>query len=143
MYIFVFIISSLGIYFGLNLFPGFSDTLILALSSIPLLFAFYQLIRLIKLSKILYNSWEFSITEDMVVIKKGIIFEKITHIPMNRVQHINTIQGPIMKKYNLREISINTAGGSHNIVCLENERALELQKIIGNYAERSNLENEI
>ncbi len=142
IYIVISILLSLGIYFGLNFFTSLVK-LSFILSMLPLIVVFYQLIRLIKLSKILYDQWEFSITENMITIKNGILFEKIIYIPMSRVQYINTSQGPIMKKYNLREVTINTAGGSHSIVCLENERALEVQKIIANYAERSCMENEL
>ncbi|MEG0641183.1 MAG: PH domain-containing protein [Clostridium sp.] len=128
---------SIGIFMGLNHFTPLSMKIILLICGLPLLGILYSIIRLVKLSVMIYESWSYSIKEDMVILYSGIIFKQTKYIPMSRVQHIHTNQGPILKRYNLREVTISTAGGSHEIPCLEDEVAINLQETIANSAERS------
>lgn len=116
-------------------------TIVIVIAVVLLLIGSFNIIEILVISKIRYNSWYFSINEEMIIIKNGVIIKKITYIPMSRVQHVNTSQGPIMKKYNLREITINTSGGVHSIPCIEGEKALLIQETVANFAEGSSEEN--
>ena len=53
---------------------------------------------------------------------------------MVRVQHVDTEQGPILKKYNLANISISSAATVHTIPMLLTEDADELRGKISELA---------
>jgi len=59
---------------------------------------------------------------------------KRTLIPMVRVQHVDTAQGPILKKYDLSNISISTAATTHIIPMLITEDADRLRSRISELA---------
>ncbi|HLS67353.1 MAG TPA: PH domain-containing protein, partial [Pseudogracilibacillus sp.] len=46
-----------------------------------------------------------------------------TIIPMIRVQHVDTKQGPILKRYSLATVSISTAATVHEIPALNEAEA--------------------
>ena len=47
-----------------------------------------------------------------IVFKSGIIWRSITAIPFNRVQHVETSNTPLDRKFDLANLQIFTAGGS-------------------------------
>lgn len=53
---------------------------------------------------------------------------------MIRVQHVDTIQGPLLKKYRLSTISISTAATTHEIPALDENEADELRISIAKLA---------
>lgn len=78
-----------------------------------------------------YQYHRYEITAEDLSFQEGYIFRTITHVPINRIQHIETEQGPFLRKENLMEIVIHTAASSHNISGLDVEEAVQLrQKII-------------
>jgi len=52
---------------------------------------------------------------------------KRTLIPMIRVQHVDSSQGPLLKKYRLASVTISTAATVHEIPALDEEEAEELR----------------
>lgn len=82
--------------------------------------------------KLKWNRWRYDVRESEIELQQGVIFTKRTLIPMNRVQHIDTKQGPILKKYNLATVAISTAATTHEIPALDVEEAEELRFFIGN-----------
>lgn len=136
----IYLALILGVYFILPIFIN-KPIVTICIIAVILILLIFELLNILKISKVKLNSWYFSISEKMIIIKKGIFIKKVIYIPMSRVQHVNTSQGPLMKKYNLREIIINTAGGTHSIPCIEGEKALFIQETIAGYAEGSSEEN--
>lgn len=57
-----------------------------------------------------WEEYAFEVRDDEVVVSKGVLFTRRTSIPFARIQNINVIQGPIMRRYELQSISIETAG---------------------------------
>ena len=47
-----------------------------------------------------------------IVFKSGIVWRSITAIPFNRVQHVETSNTPLDRKFGLANLQIFTAGGS-------------------------------
>lgn len=70
-----------------------------------------------------WKIWRYEVREQEIEIQSGLFVVKRTLIPMVRVQHVDTAQGPILKKYNLANISISTAATVHTIPFLESEEA--------------------
>ncbi len=46
-----------------------------------------------------------------IIFRKGVLFQSLTTIPFNRVQHCEIKQGPIERYFNLKTLEIYTAGG--------------------------------
>lgn len=70
-----------------------------------------------------WEHWRYDVREHEIEIQSGLFIIKKTLIPMVRVQHVDTAQGPILKKYNLANISISTAATTHIIPMLISEEA--------------------
>ena len=78
---------------------------------------------IIVFPSIRWNVWRYEVREQEIEIQSGLFVVKRTLIPMVRVQHVDTEQGPILKKYNLANISISSAATTHTIPMLDLEDA--------------------
>lgn len=74
-----------------------------------------------------YRRWRWEVTEDEVRLQKGLLVVERAVIPMVRVQHVDTSQGPIMGAFGLSEVRVWTAAGSHSIPALADEDAQRLR----------------
>lgn len=81
-----------------------------------------------------YMRWRFDVSEEEVDILEGVLIRKRTIIPLVRVQHVNTSQGPILRWLGLSTVSISTAAGEHPIPALSVEAADELRDRIAVWA---------
>ncbi len=82
------------------------------------------------LPKIRWKRWKYDVTDKGIDMQRGIIIKKRTIVPINRIQHVDTRQGPLYRKYGLSSISMSTAATTHEIPALNEERAVELREII-------------
>lgn len=80
--------------------------------------------------KVRWSRWRYEVRETEIELQHGIFIVKRTLIPMVRVQHVDTAQGPILKKYDLSAISISSAATVHSIPMLAAEEADELRNRI-------------
>lgn len=80
--------------------------------------------------KIRWQRWRYEVREQEIELQHGLFIVKRTLVPMVRVQHVDTEQGPILRKYDLSEISISTAATTHTIPALITEEADELRSRI-------------
>ena len=75
----------------------------------------------------------FAIREKDIIFQSGLIIRRKTHVPFNRVQHVEVNQGIIDRYVNLAKLKIFTAGGSRSdlsIPGLKNEDALKMKSFI-------------
>lgn len=77
--------------------------------------------------KIRWERWRYEVREQEIELQHGLFIVKRTLVPMVRVQHVDTEQGPILRKYDLAEISISTAATTHTIPALVTAEADELR----------------
>jgi membrane protein YdbS with pleckstrin-like domain len=77
--------------------------------------------------KVRWMRWRYEVREQEIELQHGLFIVKRTLVPMVRVQHVDTEQGPILRKYNLSSITISTAATSHTIPALITEEADELR----------------
>lgn len=77
--------------------------------------------------KLRFKRWRFEIFEEEIYIQHGILIVTRTLIPMVKVQHVDTEQGPILKKYQLATVTISTAATTHKIPALLEEDASNLR----------------
>ena len=59
-----------------------------------------------------YSSLKYVLEDDKITVTKGIWWKKKSFVPYNRITNVNTIQGPISRKFGLGTLSIQTAGYS-------------------------------
>ena len=93
-----------------------------------LLSFYYAYLFIFLFPKISWLRWRYEVRESEIELQHGLFIVKRTLIPMVRVQHVDTSQGPILRKYNLAGITISTAATNHTIPALVMEEADELTK---------------
>ncbi|RHW34866.1 hypothetical protein D1B31_19585 [Neobacillus notoginsengisoli] len=81
-----------------------------------------------------WKRWRYEVREQEIEIQKGLFVIKRTLVPMVRVQHVDTSQGPILRKYKLATVSVSTAATIHEIPALEEEEAEALRVQISRLA---------
>lgn len=80
--------------------------------------------------KVRWQRWRYEVREQEIELQHGLFIVKRTLVPMVRVQHVDTEQGPILRKYDLAQISISTAATTHTIPALVTAEADELRNRI-------------
>ena len=87
----------------------------------------YGVLFIYLFPKIRWERWRYEVREQEIELQHGLFIVKRTLVPMVRVQHVDTEQGPILRKYDLAEISISTAATTHTIPALITAEADELR----------------
>ena len=59
-----------------------------------------------------YASISYTLTDNEIVVHKGVWWKKKGYVPYNRITNINIIQGPISRHFQLGTVLIQTAGFS-------------------------------
>ena len=106
-------------YKGSNSFEWSIGTAILALVFYILIVAF--------LPQLSWSRWSYQIDDKGIQMRRGIIWIKYTEVPINRIQHVDSSQGPIYRSYGLSVIRFSNAATSHEIPALEEKLAHELK----------------
>ena len=91
--------------------------------------------------KLKYKYFRYQVLEDEIKIHSGIWFKEEVSVPLFRVQNIDTTVGPIMKKMNLKGISLQTSAERLYIPELENQKADELRSDIRTLVNRNSQKN--
>ena len=111
----------------LTYFLGGPGWLYAIYAGIPVLFGF---LFIYLFPKIRWQRWRYEVREQEIELQHGLFIVRRTLVPMVRVQHVDTEQGPILRKYDLAEISISTAATTHTIPALITAEADELRSRI-------------
>ncbi len=80
-----------------------------------------------------YRHWSWELDETELVIDRGVVFKLTRIIPRVRIQHVDLSSGPVDRLFNLRQLSIYTAGtreADASIPGLTAERAEELRQAL-------------
>lgn len=77
---------------------------------VPGLWAALAVVLAVLLPKRRYRAWGYRESADELHIKHGLFKRMITVVPFGRVQHIDTAQGPVERRYGLAELTLHTAG---------------------------------
>lgn len=94
----------------------------------------YSYINIFLLPVWRWKRWRYQVYEQEIDLQRGIFIMKRTLIPMIRVQHVDTKQGPILKKFGLSTVTISTAATIHEIPALPEEEGSELRDRISTLA---------
>lgn len=90
------------------------------------------------LPQLRWERWRYQVSSEEIYLQRGVWFIKRTLIPMTRIQHVDTVQGILMRRYGLAAVNASTAAGTHQIPALSEEAADELRDRIAGLARVSN-----
>jgi len=81
-----------------------------------------------------WKNWRYAIDQKEIDLKRGILIKTRTLIPLSRVQHVDTRQGPLLRWYKLSTVTISTAATTHEIPGLDTVLADRVRRQISTYA---------
>jgi len=59
-----------------------------------------------------YSSITYILTNDEIVVEKGVWWKRKSFVPYNRITNISVVQGPIARQFSLSTVRVQTAGFS-------------------------------
>ena len=62
-----------------------------------------------------WRRWLYEIREDEVDLQRGIVWVSRTLVPLARIQHVDTRQGPLQRRFGLATVAFYTAAGPNQI----------------------------
>jgi uncharacterized protein len=74
------------------------------------LIAFFSLFALVWPS-LEYEHFRYAVREHDLLVQRGVLFRRRSSIPHNRIQHVDTRQGPIERVFGLSSLAVYTASG--------------------------------
>ena len=90
-------------------------------------FVAYALIQVGFVPQIRYRHWRYQVDAQELDIQFGVFVVRRSLIPLVRVQHVDTVQGPLSKQFGLSSVTVSTAAGSHVIPGLSDQAADQLR----------------
>lgn len=81
-----------------------------------------------------HKYWRYEVLENEIDIQHGILVNKRVIVPMVKVQHVDTTQGPLLRRFHLSTVEISTAATKHLIPALDAEEADQLRDFISRLA---------
>lgn len=112
-------------------FDNFHFWIVTGSAVLILIYWFFSILLIPYLS---WKHWRYSVDEKEIDLKRGILVKTRTLIPLSRVQHVDTRQGPLLRWYNLASVTISTAATTHEIPALDEVIADRVRKEISTYA---------
>ena len=74
-----------------------------------------------------WRRWRYEIREDEVDLQRGIFWINRTLVPLARIQHVDTRQGPLQRRFGLATVVFYTAAGPNEIPELSTPVAAEVR----------------
>ncbi|CAN5376777.1 PH domain-containing protein [soil metagenome] len=115
-------------FFGIS---NFHFYIVLSLSTF---FFIFWLLSIVLIPYLRWKNWRYSIDQHEIDLLRGVLVKTETLIPLSRVQHVDTRQGPLFRWYGLSSVTISTAATTHEIPGLDQEIANKVRKEISTYA---------
>ncbi|MFC4735841.1 PH domain-containing protein [Bacillus daqingensis] len=97
-------------------------------------FVLLAVLNIFVIQTLKWRRWRYKVYENEVELMRGVFIVERVIIPMIRVQHVDTRQGPILRHYKLASVTVSTAATIHEIPGLEMEKADELRDRIARLA---------
>ncbi|MEE4163631.1 MAG: PH domain-containing protein [Woeseiaceae bacterium] len=75
----------------------------------------------------------FVVRDRDIVYRKGVLWRSVTAVPFNRIQHVETSNSPLDRRFGLSSLKIFTAGGSGSDLKIDGiaaERAEQLRALV-------------
>lgn len=94
----------------------------------------YWLLSIFLIPYLSWKNWRYAVDKNEIDLKRGVVIKKRTLVPLSRVQHVDTRQGPLLGWYNLATVTISTAATTHEIPALDSVLADRVRHQISTYA---------
>ncbi|UOQ92656.1 PH domain-containing protein [Halobacillus shinanisalinarum] len=101
---------------------------------IGVLFVLEIIFSIWLIPSIKWDRLRYEVRDQEIEYQYGLFIVKRILVPMVRVQHVDTEQGPLLRKYRLATISISTAATVHKIPALDEREAEGLRNTISSLA---------
>lgn len=92
------------------------------------------ILNVVIIPSVRWKRWRYEVREEEIELQRGVFVVTRTLVPMVRVQHVDSVQGPLLRKYKLATIQISTAATTHEIPALDITEAEQLRHAISNLA---------
>lgn len=120
----LFIWIPAGVFLAITYFADWIWPWALLVLILPILITILQVFIIPPLE---WKRWRYEVTEREIDMQRGVFVMTRTLVPMSRVQHVDTQQGPLLRYYGLSAVTITTAGGGHEIPGLSADVAAEVR----------------
>jgi uncharacterized protein len=97
-------------------------------------FLLYTILEATVIPYIRWKRWSYRVDRHEIDLQRGLFVITRTLIPVKRVQHVDTRQGPVYRQFGLASVTITTAGDVHEIPALSEPVADDLRHKISEYA---------
>ena len=104
--------------------------------AIALIFA-NAILRVAVIPPIRYHRWRYQLRADQLFLQRGWLVIRHTLIPLARVQNVDTVQGPIARRFGLWSVVVFTAANAQSIPALSKEQADRLRENIAELARQA------
>jgi membrane protein YdbS with pleckstrin-like domain len=74
-----------------------------------------------------WKRWRYEIRPDEIDLQRGILWVGRTLVPLARIQHVDTRQGPLQRRFGLSTVVFYTAAGPNRIPELSTPVAAEVR----------------
>ena len=74
-----------------------------------------------------WRRWRYEIRPDEIDLQRGILWVARTLVPLARIQHVDTRQGPLQRRFGLSTVVFYTAAGPNHIPELSTPVAAEVR----------------
>ncbi|MGB7998723.1 MAG: PH domain-containing protein [Anaerobacillus sp.] len=126
--------SVLGVLFYLDSIYSWYEWIGLILGLVTVISAGSAIWEIFFHPKLKYKHWRYEADDEFLKLKFGAIKEEHLLIPMSKIQSVATRQGPVLRRYGLYALTIETIGSSHTIPALPEKKAFLLRDEIAIYA---------
>lgn len=97
----------------------------------------YGILSVLVFPRIRWRVWRYELDEHELDLQHGLLVVHRTLVPLVRVQHVDTVQGPIAKLFHLSAVTVSTAASTHEIPALSDDVADELRDRISAMARQA------
>jgi hypothetical protein len=114
---------------------GFGSWALVRLADRPLLVGILPIVTVLALvvlsvgvlPGLRWRRWRYEIRSDEVDLQRGLFWVARTLVPLARIQHVDTRQGPLQRRFGLATVVFYTAAGPNQIPELSNPVAADVR----------------
>lgn len=130
----LFLLFTALLFWGVAFFSGGDGLSPWTAGAISAMLLIAAALGIFFIPEIRWQRWYYQVDEHEVDLQSGIIIITRTLVPIKRVQHVDTRQGPILRSYGLADVTISTAATTHRIPALDEEVADQVRDQISKLA---------
>lgn len=84
-----------------------------------------------------YTFW--LLEDSHLALRRGRLWQSEVQVPINRVQHLDLLRGPLDRRYGLASLVIHTAGSRHNTVTIDGLALADAERLRNRLADQAGI----